>query len=191
MMDAFKQLPHTHNVLCIFPWEQGVSVTNWLPPLGLEYISAAIESVGIHTHIVDMRFEVEPVPLATFPAEAICISVNWEDQLSLLPRLLGNVTSDQTIIVGGRAASFHTPEVFNQCPQVTIVVRGDGEETIREIFSGKSIETIQGSHTGIMACFTTIQIVILIRSPRRSSLIETRETIRITSAWEILTPVLP
>ena len=144
MMNAFHQLSHTHNVLCIFPWKQGVSVTNWLPPLGLEYISAAIESVGIHTHIVDMRFEGNLVPLATFPAEAICISVNWEDQLPLLPRLLENFTSGQTIIVGGRAASFHTPEVFNQCPQVTLVVRGDGEETIREIFSGKPIETITG-----------------------------------------------
>jgi anaerobic magnesium-protoporphyrin IX monomethyl ester cyclase len=152
-MNAFKQLPHTHNVLCIFPWAQGVSVTNWLPPLGLEYISAAIESVGIHTHLVDMRFEVDPVPLTSFPTDVICISVNWEDQLPLLPRLLENVTSDQTIIVGGRAASFHTLEVFNQCPQVSIVVRGDGEETIREIFAGKSINTITGlsyRHNGMI-----------------------------------------
>ena len=117
-MNTFNQLSHTHNVLCIFPWKQGVSVTNWLPPLGLEYISAAIESVGIHTHIVDMRFEGNLVPLSTFSAEAICISVNWEDQLPLLPRLLENFTSDQTIIVGGRAASFHTPEVFNCVPRL-------------------------------------------------------------------------
>ncbi len=123
-MNAFKQFTPTHNVLCIFPWEQGVSVTNWLPPLGLEYISAAIESVGIPTHIVDMRFEGNPVSLATLPAEAVCISVNWEDQLPLLPRLLERLTPDQTIIVGGRAASFHTPEVFNQCPRVTLVVTG-------------------------------------------------------------------
>ena len=143
-MNAFKRLPHTHTALCIFPWEEGVSVTNWLPPLGLEYISAAIESVGITTHIVDMRFEDVPGPLATFPAEAICISVNWEDQLPLLPRLAENFSNDQTIIVGGRAASFNTLEVFNRCPQVTIVVRGDGEETVREIFAGKPIETITG-----------------------------------------------
>ena len=141
-MNAFKQLPHTHTALCIFPWEEGVSATNWLPPLGLEYISAAIENVGITTHIVDMRFEDAPGPLATFPAEAICISVNWEDQLPLLPRLVEQFTSDQTIIVGGRAASFNTLEVFDRCPQATIVVRGDGEETIREIFSGiKNVNT--------------------------------------------------
>jgi len=132
------------NVLCVYPWKCGISVTNWLPPLGLEYISTSIEKIGIRTDIVDMRFEPDPAPLAECSAETLCISANWEDQLTILPWLTEHFKKDQLIIIGGRAASFNTEEVLKSCPQVTIVVRGDGEETTKEIFSGKPIEEITG-----------------------------------------------
>ncbi|MCK5257241.1 MAG: cobalamin-dependent protein, partial [Deltaproteobacteria bacterium] len=132
------------NALCIYPWKLGISVTNWLPPLGLECISATIEKIGIRTDIVDMRFEPDPAPLAECSAETLCISANWEDQLTILPWLTEHFKKDQLIIVGGRAASFATEEVLQNCPQVKIVVRGDGEETTKEIFSGKPIEEITG-----------------------------------------------
>lgn len=132
------------NVLCIYPWERGISVTNWLPPLGLEYISASIEKNGIHTDIVDMRFESDPNPLVEYPAEVICISVNWEDQLTILSWLIKHFKSDKIIIIGGRAASLNVEEILQNCPQVKIVVRGDGEQTIREIFSEKPLEEITG-----------------------------------------------
>jgi len=132
------------NALCIYPWKPGISVTNWLPPLGLEYISASIEKTGIHTDIVDMRFENNPAPLAKYPAEAICISANWEDQLKILPWLTKHFNTDQLIIVGGRAASFNTEEVLQNCSQVNVIIRGDGEQIITEIFSGKPLEEITG-----------------------------------------------
>lgn len=132
------------NALCIYPWQRGISATNWLPPLGLEYISAAIKQAGVDTHLVDMRFEPDPEHLRQLKAEAICISANWEDQLSMLPLLTGLFRPDQTIIVGGRAASLSTEEIFRTCPNVDAVVRGDGEETVGELFSGKQIGTISG-----------------------------------------------
>jgi len=132
------------NVLCIYPWKRGVSVTNWLPPIGLEYISASIEKIGIHTDLVDMRFESDPAPLAEYQTKAVCISVNWEDQLNILAWLTKHFQSDQSIIVGGRAASFNSEEVLQNNPHVKIVVRGDGEQTTREVFSGKPIEKITG-----------------------------------------------
>jgi radical SAM superfamily enzyme YgiQ (UPF0313 family) len=46
--------------------------------------------------------------------------------------------------VGGRAATFSAEEIFSTCPQVDFVVRGDGEETIGELFSGRSLTTING-----------------------------------------------
>ena len=144
MMTTFDKLTGTQSVLCIYPWEQGVSVTNWFPPIGLECIAAALEGAGIHTRTVDMRFETDPVPLNTFPAETVCISVNWEDQIPILPRLLKHLKSDQCIIVGGRAATFNVEEIFNTCPQVNIIVRGDGEQTIGELFSKKPLEEITG-----------------------------------------------
>ena len=137
-------LPHTRNVLCVYPWKQRISVTNWLPPLGLEYISAAIAKNGIHTDMVDMRFQTDPAPLAEYPAEAVCISVNWEDQLTILPWLLTHINQEQLIIVGGRAASFNPEAVLQKCPQIKMVVRGDGEQTIQEVFSGKPLGEITG-----------------------------------------------
>jgi radical SAM superfamily enzyme YgiQ (UPF0313 family) len=144
MMSPFEKLHQTQSVLCIYPWEEGVSVTNWFPPLGLECIAAAIENAGITTHTVDMRFEPDPAPLAAFPAETVCISVNWDDQIPILPDLLQNFNKDQCIIVGGRAATFNSEEIFNLCPQVSIIVRGDGEQTIDELFSQKPLEAITG-----------------------------------------------
>ncbi len=64
------------NALCIYPWKSRISATNWLPPLGLECITASIEKIAIHTDIVDMRFESDPAPLYEQPAEATCVSAN-------------------------------------------------------------------------------------------------------------------
>jgi radical SAM superfamily enzyme YgiQ (UPF0313 family) len=143
-MDARNTLPAIQNVLCIYPWRKGVSATNWLPPLGLEYISAAIKKTGAHTRLVDMRFEPDPEPLRRLQAEAVCISANWEDQVPLLPFLTGLFKPDQSIIVGGRAATFSAEEIFRTCPQVDFIVRGDGEETISELFSSSPLNAIEG-----------------------------------------------
>jgi hypothetical protein len=104
-MSQYEKLHQSQSVLCIYPWEKGVSVTNWFPLIGLECIAASIENAGISTHTVDMRFEFHSDPLGAFPAETVCISVNWEDQIPVLPYLLENFTPDQCIIVGGRAAT--------------------------------------------------------------------------------------
>jgi len=144
MMIESSHCNYRRNVLCIYPWKQGISVTNWLPPLGLEHIAASIEKCGIHTDIVDMRFESDLVPLTEYSAEAVCISVNWEDQSTILPWVVEHFSKDQFIIVGGRAVSFNPEEVLHNCPQVKIIVRGDGEQTIKEVFSGKSLEEIKG-----------------------------------------------
>lgn len=143
MMVESMNFNDCRNVLCIYPWKTGVSLTNWLPPLGLEYISASIETMGIHTDIVDMRFESDMTHFFEYPAEAVCMSVNWDDQLTILPWLIRYLKPDQLIIVGGRAASFHSEEILQDCTQVKIVVRGDGEQTIQEVFSGKPIEEIK------------------------------------------------
>ena len=143
-MDARNTFPSTERTLCIYPWGKGVSATNWLPPLGMEYISAAINKIGVSTRLVDMRFEPDPELLGQLPAEAICISANWEDQLPLLPFLTGLFKPGQSIVVGGRAATFSTEEIFRTCPNVDFVVRGDGEETISELFSGKPLDAIDG-----------------------------------------------
>ena len=137
-------LPNIKNVLCIYPWKEGISATNWLPPLGLEYISASIEKAGIHTDILDMRFHANPARLAEYQAEAVCISVNWKDQSTILPWLLTHFKKEQFIIVGGRAVSSNPEAILQECPQITMVVRGDGEQIVQDVFSGKSLEEITG-----------------------------------------------
>lgn len=143
-MDARNSFPAIQTALCIYPWGKGVSPTNWLPPLGLEYISAAIKKTGAQTRLVDMRFEPDPEPLRRLQAEAVCISANWEDQVPLLPHVTGIFKPDQSIIVGGRAATFSADEIFRTCPQVDFIVRGDGEETISELFTGRPLDVIDG-----------------------------------------------
>ena len=53
----------------------------------------------------------------------------------MLPRLL---------VVGGYQATEDVVEIFKRCPKVNIIVRGEGEETIREIAEDKPLENILG-----------------------------------------------
>jgi hypothetical protein len=54
-------------------------LTNWLPPLGLEYLPAAIEKAGIDTDSVDRHFETNP----WYVSQSLVVSVSSEDFLIL------------------------------------------------------------------------------------------------------------
>jgi len=139
------------NILAVYPHRRRSSEIRFTPPMGLEYVMTAVEDLVERITIVDMRLEDE-YDLARFidsHTDAVCISLNWAPakpthgvvpEFDLINRLPGNLLT----VVGGRWASMNTDAVFENCPNVGVVVQGDGEETIRELATEASPADIQG-----------------------------------------------
>lgn len=48
------------------------------------------------------------------------------------------------LVVGGQYATDHIESLFQKCPNINIIVRGEGEETIQEIAQGVDVQNILG-----------------------------------------------
>jgi len=118
---------------------------SFLPPLGLEFIAAAIEPYTDELDIVDMRQE--PGRTRDFlrpETDMVCFSVNWSSDAKFLHEEIRSVKLGIPVILGGRHAT-EDPELWlRNFPNVSMVVRGDGEETIEEICRGLPLEDITG-----------------------------------------------
>jgi radical SAM superfamily enzyme YgiQ (UPF0313 family) len=76
--------------------------------------------------------------------DLLCVSINWEYDFREVCDLINSLPAHVTTVVGGQQATLFPEEVFELCPGVDILVRGEGEETITEIANGVALEEIQG-----------------------------------------------
>lgn len=120
------------------------------PPIGLEYIAASLRPHVEQLTFLDLRLH-GPLrdldKLKRFIADEIdllCISINWEYHFDEVCKLINTLPGDVTTVVGGKQATDSLDEVFEACPAVDIMVRGEGEETIAELASGVRLEDILG-----------------------------------------------
>jgi radical SAM superfamily enzyme YgiQ (UPF0313 family) len=58
--------------------------------------------------------------------------------------MLNRVPDNIPLVVGGYKATEMVEELFKRCPTIDIIVRGEGEETIKEILKGSSLKDISG-----------------------------------------------
>jgi len=76
--------------------------------------------------------------------DLLCVSINWEYMFDEVCELVNSLPRHVTTVVGGKQATDNVEEVFEACPGVDILVRGEGEETIAEIGAGKDLKDILG-----------------------------------------------
>lgn len=139
------------HVLCINPYyEESSSAMGFFPPTGLEYIASAFATCVPRVTIADLRhdrtFRPESKLIEFIHKEGIdllAVSVNWEFKFDETLGLLSRLPADVCTIVGGQEASVRIDEIMNRCPNVDYVARGDGEELVIELASGKPIEEIK------------------------------------------------
>lgn len=132
------------SALCIYPESPaGAPSYKYFPPLGLETIATVIENSGIPVTIIDRRHELDLAPHLKGADQLIAISVNWDYELLTIPQILREIPAGRTVVLGGRAATTHVEELFRDNPSVTAIARGDGEEIIREICTGKPFEDVE------------------------------------------------
>jgi anaerobic magnesium-protoporphyrin IX monomethyl ester cyclase len=150
------ELPNTvyKHALCLHPYYRdshsgslGLAV---FPPIGLEYIAAALRPHVERLTLLDLRM---PGPLRDAERlhafiekdiDLLCISINWEYDFREVCELVNSFPRELTTVVGGQQATLFPEEIFETCPGVDILVRGEGEETIAEIAKGADLTGIQG-----------------------------------------------
>jgi len=122
------------NVLCVYPYEKELKTIGFFPPLGLEYIASAIENMVESIKIIDLRYERES--FSSFiedKTDLVLVSHNWDLEEEFVRTTINSIPENIKVIVGGRHASKYVDDLFESIPRIDGIVRGDGEEIVREI----------------------------------------------------------
>ena len=125
--------------------KRGLGFASDLIPIGLEYIAASIEHVVEEVYIIDMELEQHPLTyfLNLFHPDLVGITMSATDHYEGLRLAKIAKKYDATTVLGG----YHPTPVPNELlshPQIDIVVRGEGEYTMRELVQEGCPENILG-----------------------------------------------
>lgn len=133
------------HVLCIYPYRKDLNKFGFIPPVGLECIARVIEPYAKALDIIDLRYESKPTKHFLLPeTDMVCFSVNWQRNIRALRLQINSVPPDKFIILGGRHATEDPEGWLASCPNVDVVVRGDGEEVMEDLCKGAPLEKIAG-----------------------------------------------
>ncbi len=125
------------SALCVYPHANGLPEKKYCPPIGLEYIATVLEGLVETVTLVDMRFEPDiDALIEQYDPDMLCVCVNWDYQHDAAVVVASKVSSRVTVVFGGRHATVSVEELFAETPNLGIIVRGDGEEIMRDLASG-------------------------------------------------------
>jgi radical SAM superfamily enzyme YgiQ (UPF0313 family) len=125
--------------------KKGLSFAFDLIPLGLEYIAAYIEDSVEDVHIVDMEVEREPLQffIDLYRPELIGITMSaTEHNEGLRLAEIAKKNGISTVVGGYHPTA--VPELLLSFPQVDMVIRGEGELTMKELVEKGSPEGVLG-----------------------------------------------
>ncbi|MHC4518150.1 MAG: B12-binding domain-containing radical SAM protein [Planctomycetota bacterium] len=120
------------------------------PPTGLEYIAANMQGLVGKATLLDLRQEKafqNPQSLSEFirrEIDLLCISIRWDTKFEQICDFISQLPPEVTTIVGGYKATLEVEYLFERCPNIDLIVRGEGEEVIKEVVTGVPYEDIRG-----------------------------------------------
>ncbi len=126
------------------------SIMGLFPPTGLEYVASSAKGLVDKLTLLDLRYETELcdsgklIDFIRKEIDIVCVSVGWDRQFEKICELLNLMPEKIPLVVGGYKATVEVEELFRACPKIGIIVRGEGEETIKEILKGVPLENILG-----------------------------------------------
>ena len=130
--------------VCIYPYYNEVPIYEFFPPLGLEYVAAAMEDLVESVSVIDLRYEKDLAGVLGAGADLFCVSVNWHYEFDSVCEVIRSLPARTATVVGGKFATENMDDLFARCPNISVIVRGDGEETIREFLRAGSPVGIAG-----------------------------------------------
>ncbi len=126
------------HALCVYPYRRELNDAGFFPPLGLEFIIAAIKPYAGAVDEIDLRYEPgHTIDFLRDETDLVCFSVNWDRDKEFLEGEIRSTPAELLTVVGGRHATEEPERWLNDFPNVDIVVRGDGEEAMVELCEGK------------------------------------------------------
>jgi len=120
------------------------------PPTGLEYIATSMKDLVGKVTLLDLRHEKQyqdPARLSDFirrEIDLLCISIGWNSSFKPTCDFVRRLPPEVTTVVGGYKATEEVAYLFDTCPNIDLIVRGEGEETIKEIARGVPCKDIPG-----------------------------------------------
>ncbi len=141
-----------NHALVLNPYvKESSAAMGFFPPTGLEYVATAMEGLVGRVSLVDMRQEPDlqnPESLIRFieseNVDLICISCNWSYYFKNVIAIINHMPKEIDLIVGGQQATDYVEELFEWCPNIGIIVRGEGEEPMQDILLDKDLGDIKG-----------------------------------------------
>jgi anaerobic magnesium-protoporphyrin IX monomethyl ester cyclase len=128
-----------------------------LPPLGLLAVGGPLLDDGHHVQLLDAEFgplSIEQITsqVLEHAPQAVLIghsgSTSAHPTVALLTRALRCALPEVKIVYGGVFPTYHWRDVLEAEPQIDVIVRGEGEETARQVMralrNGTSLEEIRG-----------------------------------------------
>jgi anaerobic magnesium-protoporphyrin IX monomethyl ester cyclase len=139
------------HVLALNPYfGDAAAIMGVFPPTGLEYIAASMKDLVGKVTLVDLRFEKayqDPKQLSLFirnNVDLVCVSIRWNTQFKEICDFVAQLPPEIDTVVGGYKATEEVETLFSRCPNIDMIVRGEGEETIRQIVTGVPRKDIRG-----------------------------------------------
>jgi len=134
------------HVLCVYPYLRTSSSITSFPPLGLEYVAAALRPYAERIELVNFRHERTPStqPLLRPETDLVCYSINWSRNIELIRDDINALPPGVMTILGGRTATENPRYWMEACPNVNAVVCGDGEQAMAEIAGGRPWSDVAG-----------------------------------------------
>ncbi len=120
------------------------------PPTGLEYIAASLKGLVGKITLLDLRYArayQNPKALSRFiraEIDLVCIGIQWDARFENICDFICQLPDEVTTVVGGRKATEEVEYLFTRCPNIDMIVRGEGEEIIQQIVSGVPYPEIRG-----------------------------------------------
>ncbi|HUT30499.1 MAG TPA: radical SAM protein [Sedimentisphaerales bacterium] len=139
------------HVLALYPYfGSSTAAMGIFPPTGLEYIAASMKGLVGKVTLMDLRHEKtyrDPKVLGRFirdGVDLICVSIPWSSQFKNVSNFVSQLPAEVPTVVGGYKATLEVEDVFERCPNVDMIVRGEGEEIIKQIVTGEAYGNIRG-----------------------------------------------
>jgi radical SAM superfamily enzyme YgiQ (UPF0313 family) len=139
------------HVLALYPYFKDSTATMGVfPPTGLEYIATNMKDLVGKVTLLDLRYENEYQNIEILSdfikkgIDLLCISITWNSQFNSICNFISKLPDEVTTVVGGYKATEEVEFLFEKCPNIDLIVRGEGEETIREVVTGLPYGDILG-----------------------------------------------
>ena len=144
-------MPKYKHVLALNPYfGDSTALMGLFPPTGLEYIVASMKDLVGKVTLLDLRHEKtyqDPKALSKFIRDEIdllCISIRWLSRFEDVCEFVSQLPPEVCTIVGGFQATQEVEYLFKRCSNIDMIVRGEGEDVIKQVVTGVPYKDIRG-----------------------------------------------